>query len=75
MNCYVTATEFKQNLSHYLSNVSDSPVHITKNGKVVAVLVSPEIKKEIAFRSLKGILPEDITSLHEIRNERLEKYL
>lgn len=37
----VTATEFKQNLSLYLSKASEEDIAITSHGKVVAVLVSP----------------------------------
>ncbi len=75
MNYFVTATDLKQNLSHYLSLVDDGPVSITKNGKIVAVLVGPQLRKELAMRSLKGILSDRNLSSDEIRNERLEKLL
>jgi len=58
MNYFATATELKQNLSHYLPLVGDEPVSITKNGKIVAVLVGPTIRKEMALKSLKGTLCE-----------------
>ena len=75
MTYFATATELKQNLSYYLSLVDNGTVSITKNGKIVAVLVGPSIRKEIAMRNLKGILQEDIESPDIIRKERLGKYL
>ncbi len=75
MTYSASATELKQNLSHYLKIASEAPVSITKNGKIVAVLIGPEIRKEIAMRNLKGILPGDVGSAREIRKARLEKYL
>ena len=75
MNYIATATELKQNLSHYLSLVEEGSVSITKNGKIVAVLVGPQIRKELALRNLKGILPNEIKSAKEIREERLKKLL
>lgn len=71
MTYSASATELKQNLSYYLSLVSDGMVSITKNGKTVALLVGPEIRKEIAMKSLKGILSDETVS----PEDRLEKYL
>ena len=57
----VTATEFKTNLGHYLSNISQEEITISKNGKPIAKLVP---FKEYASDSLVGVLgsvpmPED----------------
>ena len=45
--CYVTSTDLKKNLSHYLSLSKTEEVFITKNGKTIAVLSNP---KDQAFR-------------------------
>ena len=42
--CYVTVTELKNNLSYYLEKSMTEDVYITKNNKVISVLVSPVIK-------------------------------
>ena len=42
--CYVTATELKNNLSYYLEKSKEEDIYITKNNRVISVLVSPQIK-------------------------------
>lgn len=42
--CYVTATELKNNLSHYLKLSRKEDVFITKNNKIISVLVNPQLK-------------------------------
>lgn len=42
--CYVTATELKNNLSHYLKLSKREDVFITKNNKIISVLVNPQLK-------------------------------
>lgn len=42
--CYVTATELKNNLSHYLKLSKKEDVFITKNNKIISVLVNPQLK-------------------------------
>lgn len=42
-NCIIaTATKIKQNFGSYLSQVRKCPVIVNKNGKNVAVLLSPD---------------------------------
>ena len=53
--CYVTATELKNNLSFYLEKSLEEDVYITKNGKVISVLVNPQMK---AFLELKRMIEE-----------------
>lgn len=57
--CYITATEFKNNLSHYmsLSNVED--VFVTKNNKIITVLTSPKEKSFRNLLSLRGVLSNE----------------
>lgn len=71
----VTATEFKMNLGKYLDMVtSNEDVYITKNGKMIAKMVNPNVS---AVDSLSGILagkmPEDFDR-KTMREERLVKY-
>ena len=42
--CYVTATELKNNLSLYLEKANTEDVYVTKNNRVVCVLISPQLK-------------------------------
>ena len=42
--CYVTATELKKNLSYYLEKAQSEDVYVTKNNKVITVMMSPQTK-------------------------------
>lgn len=72
----ITATELKKNLGYYLALAASESVFITKNGKVIAVLSSPQQEKEKTVKSLRGILPTDFdVTMKTFRTERLEKHL
>ena len=67
----VTATEFKLNLGHYLELVKSEDIWITKNGKMVAKLVNPNVSAvESISGLLKGHISEDIDR-HSLREERI----
>ena len=69
----VTSTEFKTNFGKYLELIAKEDVFITRNGKIIAKVVNPQIS---AVDSLRGILkdvPADL-DLDSIREERLSKY-
>ena len=68
----ITATELKNNLSHYLSISSREDVIVTKNGKVIATIVGSLRPNVEAVSSLFGILPSDIDE-KAILKERVEK--
>ena len=53
---YITATELKNNLGHYLDLAKNEDVYITKNKKIIAILSNPREKALDRFLSLKGIL-------------------
>lgn len=55
--CYITATEFKQNLSHYMTLSQSEDVYVTKNNKVITVLTSPTAKGIEKLRSFRGCIP------------------
>ena len=70
----ITATEFKMNLGHYLDMVLTEDIWITKNGRMVAKLVNPNVT---AVDSISGILKgriSDDTDRHFLREERAARY-
>ena len=72
----ITATQLKSNLGYYLALAATETIFISRNGKNIAVLSSPEAKKTDFIESLRGILPDDGKTMKEYRAERLsEKYL
>ncbi|MBE6133603.1 MAG: type II toxin-antitoxin system Phd/YefM family antitoxin [Erysipelotrichaceae bacterium] len=54
--CYVTATELKNNLSHYLELSKKEYVYVTKNGEVITVLTNPEKQRLLLIEELAGSL-------------------
>jgi len=71
---FVTATEFKSNIGKYLALVAVKDIFITKNGKSIAKLSSTKENKVEIAKSLFGIIPNDGTTLTQIREERLARY-
>ncbi len=71
----ITATEFKTNFGKYLDMVSaNEDVYITKNGKMVAKMVNPNVSAVDTLSGLlAGKLPEDFDK-KMMREERLTKY-
>ncbi len=70
----VTATEFKMNLGKYLELVHTEDIWVTKNGKMVAKLVNPNVSSVDQISGiLAGKVPEDIDR-HSIREERISGY-
>lgn len=69
----VSATEFKTNIGKYLSLVEQEDIMITKNGKTVAKLTSTKQHKIDILNSLVGIIPDDGTTLEQVREERLAR--
>jgi len=70
----ITATEFKSNIGKYLTLVAEQDIFITKNGKSVAKLSSTKQNKVDIAKSLFGIIPNDGTTLLQVREERLTRY-
>lgn len=68
----ITATELKLNLGKYLQLAESEDIFITRNGKVIAKLSNPFQDRVDAVKSLRGILPANV-SLEEVREERLDK--
>ena len=70
----ITATEFKNNIGKYLSLVATEDVFITRNGKGVAKLSSTKQDKVDIMKSLFGIIPNDGSTVEQVREERLARY-
>ena len=64
--CFVSSTDLKKNLSHYLEISNSEPVYVTKNKKIIAVISNPQDKALADFFSLEGCLKDGIGNLdHE----------
>ena len=70
----ITATEFKLNLGHYFELVKDEDIWISKNGKIIAKLVKPNVS---AVDSISGILkdkaPENLDR-NTMQEERIGRH-
>lgn len=70
----ITATDFKANLGKYLLLVGRENIHITKNGKDIAVLVAPKEERSWV-EDIAGIIPNANADMKKIKAERLaQKY-
>lgn len=69
----ISVTELKMNTGKYVTMAKDQDIMITKNGKVVAKLVTARIDKREAFEHFLSLFPEkglDVDS-EQAREERL----
>lgn len=72
----ITATQLKSNLGYYLALAATETIFISRNGKNIAVLSSPETKKTELLDSLRGIIPDEGKTIKDYRAERIaERYL
>ena len=55
--CYVTATELKNNLSYYLEKSTKEDVYVTKNNKVISILINPKLKALYDLKMFVNSLP------------------
>ena len=55
----VTATEFKNQLGWFLDRATEEDVYISKNGKVVAKLCTPNKTRVDSAKHLFGSIPAD----------------
>ena len=67
----ITATQLKENLGYYLTLAATETIFISKNGKNIAVLSSPDAKRADLIDSLRGILPDEGKTMADYRAERL----
>ena len=52
--CHITVTELKKNLGYYLELSKSEDVYVTKKGKVITLLTSPDKKSFVDIDSLVG---------------------
>lgn len=71
--CHVTATELKKNLSYYLELSKKEDVYITKNKKVISILVNPQLLA--VYEAIKYVESLDIPKNLESNDKLLEKAL
>ena len=65
--CVITATELKQNLGKYIEMSNHEDVVVKKNGRIVTMLTSPDLRESAI---------EDFLSLHgKYENVDYEKIL
>ena len=69
----VTATEFKANFGKYLELIAEEDIFITRNGKMVAKVVNPQISAVDSLRGMLSGISSDI-DMDSLREERLLKY-
>ena len=70
----VTATDFKTNLGKYLTLVGRENIHITKNGRDIAILSAPK-EAHSWVDDMIGVIPNlgDDFDLKKFKAERLAK--
>ena len=69
----VTATEFKTNFGKYLELIAKEDIFITRNGKTIAKVVTPQISAVDSLRGMLKDVPADLDQ-DSIKEERLSKY-
>ena len=70
----VTATELKLNLGHYLDLVHVEDIWITRNGKITAKLINPNISSVDYISGILAGKVSEYVNRHSLREERLSKY-
>ena len=69
----ISVSELKTNTGKYVAMAMDQDIMITKNGKVVAKLVTAKLDKKDAFKHFLSLFPEKGLDLdpEQVREERL----
>ena len=74
--CYITATELKNNLAHYMELSATEDVYVTKNSKIITVLSNPDKHKLFMIDELRGSVgkvDENIDFDELLKEEILER--
>ena len=73
----ISVSELKTNTGKYVTMAKDQDILITKNGKVVAKLVTAKVDKREAFKHFMSLFPENGLDLDpdKIREERLGEWM
>lgn len=69
----ITLSDLKTNPGKYVSLAQEQDVYITKNGKLVAKLVTAKPNKEAAFKRFLSLFPENGLDIapEKAREERI----
>jgi len=69
----ISVSELKANAGKYVTMAQEQDVYITKNGKLVAKIVTAKPDKKEAFRRFLSLFPEKGLDLDpdKVREERL----
>ena len=69
----ISVSDLKANAGKYVMMAKDQDIMITKNGKVVAKLVTAKVDKKEAFEHFLSLFPEKGLDLdpEQVREERL----
>ena len=69
----ISVSDLKANAGKYVTMAKDQDIMITKNGKVVAKLVTAKVDKREAFKHFLSLFPEKGLDLdpEQAREERL----
>lgn len=67
----ISTTEFKKNLSKYLTLANKDDIIITRNGIPIAQVSPP--KEKSLVNKLIGIIPDDGYTINDAKKERLLK--
>jgi len=68
----ITATEFKANFGKYIDMVAEEEFFITKNGRIIAKVINPNVSAVDSIRGMLKNVPD--IDLNTEREERLAKY-
>ncbi len=71
----ISVSELKMNTGKYVTMAGSQDILITKNGKVVAKLVSAKVDKKAAWESLTNIFKDVHLTDEEIERAREERIL
>ena len=69
----VTATEFKTNFGKYLDMLTKEDIFLTRNGKISAKVINPQVSAVDSLRGMQKNVTSDI-DMDSLREERLSKY-
>lgn len=69
----ISVSELKTNTGKFVTMAKDEDILITKNGKIVAKLVTAQPDKKAALNHLLGLFPKDgpDIDLDAVREERI----
>ena len=69
----ISVSDLQANAGKYVMMAKDQDIMITKNGKVVAKLVTAKVDKKEAFKHFLSLFPEKGLDLdpEQVREERL----